>query len=391
MSTRLRAVFTCVAVLAACLTTSVALTHAAAPQQGPPPAGPVGQPPAAQAADQGPKASEKYMNLKVLGDLPASQLHEAMVFMEASLGFNCESCHVRNPDGKFAFEKDDKDNKTTARRMIELTRRIDADYFKGQPTVSCATCHEGRRSPVGMPPIALPFTADQLAMQAAQAALPPGTRPPAPKETSDEVFAKYYEALGGETALQKVTSAVMRGTATNRGGASSPAVVTEKTPGRYRITIEGKVASSRASDGTKAWAQNGENGRDLSGVEALAVASDASPWLGARLKSSLSRVQGGRYERIDGRDVITLNGMVSPDVSESLSFDRASGFLVRRLVRLRTVMGRLQKQIDYADYRPVGAVKVPFEVRIADWDSVTTLKFAEVKLNAPVEDAAFAK
>jgi hypothetical protein len=396
MSPRLRAVFTGMAAAAACCAVSLVTLQAAAAQPPAPaarPSGqqPGGQPPAAPAADQGPKASEKYMNLKVLGDMPASQLHEAMVFMEASLGFNCASCHVRNPDGRFAFEKDDNENKTTARRMIELTRRINTDYFKGQPDVSCATCHQGRRGPVGLPPIAVPFTADQLAMQAAQAALPPGTRPPAPKETSDEVFAKYYDAIGGEAALQKVTSAVMRGTAADRAGVSTSAVVTEKAPGRYRITIEAKTASSRVFDGTNVWARNGENNRDLAGVEALAVARAASPWLGAGLKSSLSRVQVGRYERIDGRDVITLNGTVSPDVSESLSFDRASGFLVRRLARLRTVMGRLQMQIDYGDYRAVDGVKVPFEVKIADWQSVTTLKFSDVKLNGTVEDSVFVK
>ena len=390
MSSRLRSILACAALASACCVVSFVTPQASAQQPPPAPARPAAQP-SAPSADHGQKASEKYMNLKVLGDLPASQLPEAMVFMEASLGFSCESCHVRKPDGEFAFDKDDKDNKTTARRMIELTRRVNADFFKGEPEVSCATCHQGRRSPVNLPPLSQPFTADQLALQAAQAALPPGTRPPAPKETSDEVFAKYYEAIGGEAAAQKVGSAVMRGTATNRAGASLPAEVTEKAPGRFRITTEGKITVSRAFDGTKGWSKNGENGRDLRVVESQAVGRDASLWIGARLKTSLSRVQVGRYDRIDGHDVITINGTVSPDVSESLSFDRASGLLLRRVARLQTVLGRLQVQIDYADYRVVDGIKVPFEVKISDWESVTTLKFTDVKLNATVEDAVFNK
>jgi len=51
----------------------------------------------------------------------------------------------------------------------------------------------------------------------------------------------------------------------------------------------------------------------------------------------------------------------------------------------------VQVQIDYADYRAVDGVQVPFEMTIADWESVTTLKFTEVKLNAPVEDGIFVK
>jgi photosynthetic reaction center cytochrome c subunit len=347
---------------------------------------------APQAAPGGPKASEKYMNLKVLGDLPASQLDEAMTFMAASLGFTCESCHVRKPDGEFAWEKDDKDNKGTARKMIELTRGLNAQYFEGQLEVTCATCHQGRRGPANVPPLQQALSPEQLAAQKEMAALPPGTRPPAPKETADQIFAKYYEAIGGEAVAGKVTSVVMRGTATNRAGAAAPGVITEKASGRVKVAVEGKPAISRAFDGTKGWMAFGDTPRELTGPRLLALSRAASPWLGAGLTaSSMSRLQGGRYERIDGREVITINGVVSPDVMESLSFERESGLLVRRVSRLRTVMGRLQLQIDYADYRAVDGLKVPFDVRIADWESLTTWKFTDVKLNAPVDEGAFAK
>jgi photosynthetic reaction center cytochrome c subunit len=387
MTPRTRPVCACVGAAAALVTVMSVLQ--AAPQQAPPPARPTGQVPA-QTVPPGPKASEKFMNLKVLGDMPASQLDESMVLMAASLGFTCESCHVRKPDGEFAWDKDDKDNKVTARRMLEMTKELNVEHFKGELEITCATCHQGRRSPMNLAPIVAPFTADQLAMQAAQAALPPGTRPPAPKETADQVIAKYYEAIGGEAAVQRITSAVMRGTAANRAGASFPATVTEKAPGRYRIGIDAKTPISRGSDGTKAWMKNGDAGRDLAGIESQALARHASPWVAARLKPSFTRIQVGRYERIDGHDVITLNA-TAPPAAESLSFDRESGLLVRRLARLNTAMGRLQVQVDYADYRAVDGVKVPFEVKIADWESVTTLKFTEVKLNAPVEDSVFVR
>jgi len=328
----------------------------------------------------------------VLGDMPASQLRDAMVFMSASLGVTCESCHVRTPQGQMAFEKDDKEDKVTARRMIELTLGLNKQFFEGQPEVSCATCHQGRRAPVSLVPVQQPMTADQLAAQKELAALPPDTRPPAPKETADQIFAKYYEAIGGEAAAQKVTSAVMRGTSTNRAGAAVPVVVTEKAPGRVKISTEMKTTTARSFDGAKAWMTAANGSRELEGLDLLALSRDASPWIGAGLKtSSFTRLQVGRYERIDGRDVVTVNGNVSPDVMESLSFDRDSGLLLRRLARLRTALGRVQVQLDYADYRPIDGVKVPFEVRISAWDSVSSMKFTDVKLNVPVDEAAFGK
>ena len=51
----------------------------------------------------------------MLKDIPADQLIPAMQFITASLGVECEFCHVQG-----AFEKDDKKPKQTARKMMEM-------------------------------------------------------------------------------------------------------------------------------------------------------------------------------------------------------------------------------------------------------------------------------
>jgi len=48
-------------------------------------------------------------------------------------------------------------------------------------------------------------------------------------------------------------------------------------------------------------------------------------------------------------------------------------------------------QIDYDDYRTVDGVMTPFEVRVADWESVSVEKFAEVTHNQPIDAARFAR
>ncbi len=113
--------------------------------------------------------------------------------------------------------------------------------------------------------------------------------------------------------------------------------------------------------------------------------------LATRLKEKYGPVAVGRYERIDGHDAITLRATPSPHVAETLWFDRGSGLLLRRLALLQTPLGRLPLQIDYADFRDVQGVKVPFEIRITDWENVQVQKFAEVKVNAPVDAGRFAR
>ena len=339
---------------------------------------------AAQPA-QGQTSAEKYMNIKVLKDLPASQLPDAMVFFGASLGANCGFCHVRNADGEWAFEKDDKAEKKTARQMVDLVRSLNSQFFEGKPTISCASCHQGRHEPRALTPLAQPLTPDQLALMAARGE---GGRPPSPSETLDQVLAKYAQALGAAEAVQKAGSRVMRGTATNRAGQAQPVTVEMVLPDRYRVTTDGKPATTRAVDGASGWTQTGDSTRPLHGAELQAVATgiDLTP---SAIKDRFPRLTVGRYDRIEGHDAINLEGRTASGDQETLSFDRASGLLIRRSVRLPTPMGRLALQIDYGDFRDVGGVKIPFEVRVTDWDSVTTEKFAEIKTNVAIDAARF--
>src|SRR5262249_9937288 len=68
----------------------------------------------APAKHDGPRtAAEQFKNIQILKDMPADQLIPAMQFMTASLGVDCEYCHVEK-----AFDKDDKKTKGYARHMM---------------------------------------------------------------------------------------------------------------------------------------------------------------------------------------------------------------------------------------------------------------------------------
>jgi hypothetical protein len=90
-------------------------------------------------------------NVKVLTGLLAPQFQEEMNFITQALGVTCNTCHVR---GDFASEE--KPEKLTARRMLEMTRGINKQFFpdhkpKGDESVlgrvTCYTCHQGERTP----------------------------------------------------------------------------------------------------------------------------------------------------------------------------------------------------------------------------------------------------
>src|SRR5580704_11524370 len=94
-------------------------------------------------APAGPLAADKYKNIQVLKDAPADQIEATMHFMEAATGHRCVDCHVQEANGQFAFDKDDKRAKATAREMIKIVRTVNDEFFKGAVNVTCATCHKG--------------------------------------------------------------------------------------------------------------------------------------------------------------------------------------------------------------------------------------------------------
>src|ERR1700730_6715062 len=109
-------------------------------------------------------AEEQFKNIKVLNGIPAEQVIPAMQFITASLGVECEYCHVRQEKG-LAFDKDDKKPKVAARKMIQMVSAINKDNFEGKREVTCFSCHRGAADPVGTPIVATEDAAPESAAE----------------------------------------------------------------------------------------------------------------------------------------------------------------------------------------------------------------------------------
>src|SRR5215470_11551400 len=99
---------------------------------------------------------DKFTNLKVLPkDITKQQLQSMMRGFAFALGVRCEHCHSEKPGGqKFEldFAADDKEEKKTARLMLEMVAGINRDYLaklSRTPAVEaqCVTCHHGLAKP----------------------------------------------------------------------------------------------------------------------------------------------------------------------------------------------------------------------------------------------------
>jgi photosynthetic reaction center cytochrome c subunit len=340
--------------------------------------------PAAAKAPEPKKAEEQYKNIQVLKGIPADQLIPGMQFITASLGVECQFCHVQD-----TFEKDDKKNKQTARKMMTMMFAINKDNFEGHRAVTCYSCHRGSAVPVAIPPVMAdetkPVMGETNKVEGADAKEANGP-------SADQLIDKYLKAVGGAAAIEKITSRVMKG-AISFGDRNVPIDIFSKDPNkRISFTHTPDGDSVTAFDGHEGWLGSpGRPAREMHGSELDAAAIDADLHFATHLKEMFSEMEVRGTEKVGEQDAYLVIGKREGKPPLRLYFDEKSGLLVRLVRYGETPFGRLPTQIDYADYREAGGVKIPFRWTLARPSGRFTIQLTDVKENLPVDDAKFAK
>lgn len=324
-------------------------------------------------------AEDEYKNIQALKGIPADQLIPSMQFIAASLGVECEYCHVAH-----ANEKDDKKPKLTARKMIRMMMAINNENFERHREVTCYSCHRGSTDPVATPIIAV----EEPKPEAAEGSKPGDTKtllPPA-----DQLLDKYLAAVGGAEALQKITTRLQKGTLTAFGGQHFPVDVYAKAPGkRFSVMHLSNGDSITAFDGNQGWLSVPRRVHIMSAAENAAARIDADLYFPLHVKTLYQKFRVDAGEKIAGRDTYLVVGHIEGQPPLRLYLDRESGLLLRLVRYAETPLGRNPTQIDYADYREANGVKMPFRWTLSRPGNQFTIQVEQVQQNIPVDDARF--
>jgi len=89
--------------------------------------------------------------------------------------------------------------------------------------------------------------------------------------------------------------------------------------------------------------------------------------------------------------VHVVQGTEADDTPVKFYFDRETGLLLRMLRYANTRIGLNPIQVDYADYRTVSGVEMPFMVTVTWTDGRSVYEFSEVEPNAPIDASRFAR
>ncbi|PYT93980.1 MAG: c-type cytochrome [Acidobacteria bacterium] len=324
-------------------------------------------------------AEQEYKNVQALKGIPAEQIIPAMQFIAASLGVECEYCHVPR-----AFEKDDKKPKVTARKMIGMMMAINKENFEGHREVTCYSCHRGSANPVATPII----SAEEPKREAAESSKTGEPKPVFPP--ADQLLDKYVAAIGGADALQKVTSRVQKGTLIAFGGQHFPVDVYSKAPEkRLSVMHLSNGDSITAFDGKQGWLSVPGRVHMMSTTENAAARIDADLYFPLHVKTLYEKFQVDAGEKIDGHDTYLVVGHNEGQPPLRLYFDKESGLLLRFVRYGETPLGRNPTQIDYADYREANGLKIPFRWTLSRPGNQFTIQVEQLQQNVPVDDAKF--
>ena len=365
------------------------------------------------AVAQQPQLSDQvFKNIQALKGIPVDDFLETMGVMSAALQFDCSDCHVGAGTDTVDWAADTP-RKRTARRMVNMVTTINKDNFGGRQLVTCWTCHRNRDRPLVTPTMDViygmpPFEPDDILV----------TVPGMP--SADSIIDKYIQASGGAQRLAGLTSFVGKGTSVGFGGfgGGGDVELVAKAPDKRATIILFKAETGRGDqirtyDGRAGWVRTplnvlGEyqlNGGDLDGAR-----FDAQLSFPGQIKQVLTNLKSGPSTSITDlpapasqsalQQDVTLGQTHSVDVVQgtgprnllvTLYFDRQTGLLLRELRYGNSPIGRVPTQIDFADYRDVNGIKLPFRITYAWLDGRDSIVLSEIKTNVPVDDTKFGR
>jgi zinc protease len=260
--------------------------------------------------------------------------------------------------------------------------------------VTCWTCHHGLDQPTTS------ISLDRLygePNEEKRDIVDPGLAVPPATQILDE----YIQAMGGAQKLAAVKSFISTGHSEGYGGLGGNGVfqIFAQAPNSRSMWI---AFPDHPDRGTSAWTYDGKTGwisqprgfmgeYELTGNDLAGAKLDAILAFPAQIKTAFPIWRAGQDDDLNDRDVHVVQGSVPGGMLGTFYFDKQTHLLTRYVRRTPSPVGRVTIQQDFDDYRDVNGIKFPFKYSFLWLDGRFTAIISDVKINAPVDAAKFAK
>ena len=357
-------------------------------------------------------AEEVFKNVRALKGIPVDDFMETMGLISAALSFDCSDCHTNAGTHKVDWAADTP-RKVIARTMVTMVANLNKNSFGGRQAVTCWTCHRNRDKPLVTPVFETIYGEPTLApddVVATAQGLP----------SPESILDKFIQASGGAQRLAGLTSIDGKGTSAGFGGFGGGGAVeiAAKAPDKRATIILFKAETNRGDqirtyDGATGWVRTPLNvlgeyqliGGDLDGAR-----FDAQLSFPGQIKKILTNLKTGSPTTISDLPVSHSQAAVQANTAAgktynvdvvqgngprgllvTLYFDKQTGLLARELRYSQTPIGRVPTEIDFADYRDINGIKLPFRISYVWLDGRDSILLNEIKTNVSIDETKFGR
>ena len=231
-----------------------------------------------------------------------------------------------------------------------------------------------------------------LAQEGGDAQPPVTAEPAAPALEAKEVVARYVKALGGESAIRKQKSRMMKGELSDAMMGSAPVVIYFAAPNRMLMEMEIPEAGQAryGFDGEVAWNVLPVYGPAVLDDEQREATRDQADFYGeVNFDKRFKSMEAKGEREFDGVKCYALK-MVSQKDDESTYFFEVDSGLLRGTTPIQDAgMGPMEMISIHKEYKEFGGVKFPVHTEIEMMGMVRSMKFTTIEIDT-VKDEIFA-
>src|SRR5215472_1565537 len=204
-----------------------------------------------------------------------------------------------------------------------------------------------------------------------------------------KIVDQYIKAEGGSKALSKIQTLTLEGTFTTAEGKSGTYTFNTKLPNRYYSELlVGDRTLIEAYNGKSAWQQNtaGEITTML-GAEGAQLEA-AGQYYNSHLVDAKKNKLGigfASHAQVRGRDALDIEITTPAGVKRHVFFDLQTHLILRE----QAVIGGVDQQILYDDYRSVAGVKLPYKIELHRGADVYDVAITRAGINSSVGERVF--
>ena len=209
-------------------------------------------------------------------------------------------------------------------------------------------------------------------------------------QSPNKILNNASKALGGEKALKFVRAYEKRGVITRINDGSTGEFEMKATqPNFYNVIYDFDGFETEAGfNGRSGWIRDSREGlKTLTGKASDDFKAEVfyRNWRWIDYKKRRAKITNGGTANVGGKQTNVVLLTSTEGVPIKMFFDAATNFLVREEIPA----GEITKIFEYSDYRQVGKIKEPFQMKAEIGDEKFEIRFDQIQHNTMISQGEF--